>query len=183
MSYVCMSQQVDTTLWWHHNLGHTQSQNLLEILWSKCWWPHMTKDVQEILQQCKVCKQYQKTKAPPRSNLPVMVHQLFAVWALDIVGPFPWHLKSKCFIITAINYATRWLVAQATTKHNGATIQSFIGKEIISKFGTPRLIITDSAKEMMGKGMKAYLGSQGVRKVQSTLYHPQANGCVEWGPG
>ena len=50
MPYIPTSQQVDTTLRWHHNLGHTWSQNLLEILWSKCWWPHTAKDIQEILQ-------------------------------------------------------------------------------------------------------------------------------------
>ena len=57
--YVPTSQQVDTMVRWHQDLGHMQSQNLLEILKSKCWWPHMKKDIQEILQQCKACKQYQ----------------------------------------------------------------------------------------------------------------------------
>ena len=32
VSYIPTSQQVDTTLRWHCNLGHTQSQNLLEII-------------------------------------------------------------------------------------------------------------------------------------------------------
>ena len=68
----------------------------------------MAKDIQEILPQCKVCKQYQKTKAPPKSNLPVMVHQPFAVWALNIVGPFPGHLTSKQFMVTAKVNATPW---------------------------------------------------------------------------
>ena len=34
--YVPTRQQVDITLRWHQDLGHTQSHNLLEILNSKC---------------------------------------------------------------------------------------------------------------------------------------------------
>ena len=85
----------------------------------------------------KFAKIYAHTKSPPKSVLPISVTQPFQVWALDVVGPMPGNGPKK-YIVTSIDYATRWPVAQATKEHKGNDIRRFIGKEIIAKFGPPR---------------------------------------------
>ena len=89
----------------------------------------MLDDIKEVLEKGKVCEKYAQTKAPPKSVVPVSITQPFKVWPLDIVGPMPGENKGKKYIITAINYATRWPVAQATKEHKGNDVRQFIAKK------------------------------------------------------
>ncbi|KAJ9063017.1 hypothetical protein DSO57_1039602 [Entomophthora muscae] len=99
--------------------------------------------------------------------------------ALDIVGPMPGKHNKKKYIITAINFATHWPVAQAVKAHTGNGIQCFIGKGIISKFGNPELLITNRGKELTSDDTNIYFTKNKVQHSVITPYHPQANGCVE----
>ena len=47
--YILVTQRIETILKYHHDMGHTRSQNLLLFLRSKIWWPHMLKDILETL--------------------------------------------------------------------------------------------------------------------------------------
>ena len=88
-------------------------------------------------------------------------------------------IEPKRFIITAIDYATRWPVAQAVKHHTGSDVRRFIGKEIVGRFGVPEFLITNGGPELVSSKMKAYLGTKGIQHTVTTPYHPQANGQVE----
>ena len=85
----------------------------------------------------------------------------------------------KKYIITAVKYVTRWTVAQAVVNHTGKDIRRFIGKEIVSKFGAPKLLITDGGPKLVANATKVYLAKQGIGQSVTTPYHPQANGRVK----
>ena len=87
--------------------------------------------------------------------------------------------NGKKYIITAIDYATQWPVAQAVKNHTGNDIRRFIGREIIAKFGQPELLITDGGRELVANQTNAYLAKSGVEHIVTTPYHPQANGRVK----
>lgn len=87
--------------------------------------------------------------------------------------------KGIKYIITAINYATRWPVAQATKEHKGNDIRRFIGKEIIAKFGKHYLLFTDGGTKLKAIDTNIYLAKNGIRLITAGLYHPQANRWVE----
>ena len=73
----------------------------------------------------------------------------FEQWAINVIGPMPHNLYEKHFIITAIDYCTCWPVSCATKVHDGKAIRMFIGSEIISKFGTPKILITDCGRKFI----------------------------------
>ena len=103
VSYVPVSQRVDTVLRYHWDLGHTRAHNLFEFLKLKYWWPSLYRDVFELVEQCEICKKFTKTKSLPKLVLPITVHKPFKVWALDIVGPMPGKSNNnKKYIITAV---------------------------------------------------------------------------------
>lgn len=111
--------------------------------------------------------------------MPIYTCKPFKLWVLDIVGPIPKASNDKKYIITAINYATRWPIAQAVKNHTGNDIQHFIGREIIAKFGQPELLITDEGRKLVANKTNAYLAKNGVEHIVTTPYHPQANERVE----
>ena len=57
------------------------------------------------------------------------------------MGPFPLGKKQLRFPIVAIDYFTKWIEAEPVTTITEARITSFVWKNIICKFGVPRVII------------------------------------------
>ena len=177
--YVPVSQRFDTIRRYHRELGHTKARNLTEFLRLKVWWPSLAHDVQEVLKQCATCEKFAKTAAPPKSVIPVQSPAPFEQWALNIIGPLPKAYNGKLYIITAIDYATRWPVAWATSNHQATTVARFIGSEIVAKFGAPKRLITDGGTKLNANAMKTYYAKHGLEHIVTTPYHPQSNGRIE----
>lgn len=136
--------------------------------------------IEEILAQCEICEKYASSAGPAKSVIPVADGKPFQKWALDIIGPLPQrHNSEKRFIITAVDYATRWPVAWATKDHKGTTVCRFIGSEICAKFGTPETIVTDGGKELVSNDSQNYFKMKNLEHIVTTPYHPQANGRIE----
>lgn len=51
--------------------------------------------------------------------------------------------------------------------------------EVVAKWGTPRIVITDSGPEYKAGAFTSLLCSMGIQHHYASAYHPQANGQVE----
>ena len=61
--------------------------------------------------------------------------------------PFPLGKKQLKFLIVVIDYFTKWIEAELITMIIEAKITSFVWKNIICKFGVPRVIILKNQKQ------------------------------------
>ena len=55
----------------------------------------------------------------------------------------------------------------------------FYKKNILSRFGTPRTIISDGGMHFANKVFDKLNGRYGIRHIMSLAYHPQTNGQAE----
>ena len=94
----------------------------------------MLPDIKEILLHCETSEKHIIQVNNPKSVIPLSNGEPYKQWAIDVIGPMPNNPQHKRFIITAIDYCTRWPVARATKVHDDKAIQNFIETEIISKF-------------------------------------------------
>ena len=62
------------------------------------------------------------------------------------MGPFPLGKKKLRFLIVAIDYFTKWVGAEPVMIITEAKVTSFVWKNIIYRFGVPRVIISDNGK-------------------------------------
>ena len=62
------------------------------------------------------------------------------------MGPFFLGKKQLRFLIVVINYFTKWVEAKSVTTITEAKVTSFVLKNIICKFGVPRVIISYHGK-------------------------------------
>ena len=104
--------------------------------------------------------------------------ELFDVWGMDFMGPFPSSMSHK-YILLAVDYVSKWVEAVATCTNDSKVVMKFIKKNIFSRFGTPRAIITDEGTHFLNKALQNLLAKYGVRHKVSTAYHPQTNGQAE----
>ena len=72
----------------------------------------------------------------------ILVVQIFYVWVIDFMGPF---LSSfgNIYILLYVDYVSKWVEASACPRNDAITMVGFIQRNILSRFGTPRTIISD----------------------------------------
>ncbi|KAL4340421.1 hypothetical protein GQ457_08G032480 [Hibiscus cannabinus] len=88
-------------------------------------------------------------------NLNILEVELFDVWGIDLMGPFPSSF-GNLYILLAVDYVSKWVEAIAAPRNDSKTVQKFLQKNIFTRFGTPRAIISD---EVNGQRLKHYVGA------------------------
>ncbi|GMI64707.1 hypothetical protein HRI_000140000 [Hibiscus trionum] len=104
--------------------------------------------------------------------------ELFDVWGIDFMGPFP----SSCgnmYILLAVDYVSKWVEAIATPHNDAKTVHRFLHKNIFTRFGIPRAIISDEVTHFENKVISKALQKVGVTHKIAAAYHPQTNGQAE----
>ena len=69
----------------------------------------------------------------------------FEIWAIDFIGTFPvlGRRTGACYIITAVEYVTKWAEAEPVKTYSSEVAAKFIYKNIITRFGFPLTLIRD----------------------------------------
>ncbi|KAL0284827.1 UNVERIFIED_CONTAM: Transposon Ty3-I Gag-Pol polyprotein [Sesamum angustifolium] len=109
---------------------------------------------------------------------PILVCEVFDVWGIDFMGPFPSSF-GKSYIILGVDYVSKWVEAKATRTDDAKTVVDFVKANIFSRFGMPRAIISDRGTHFCNKVVDALLKKYNVTHRVSTAYHPQTNGQAE----
>ena len=63
--------------------------------------------------------------------------------------------------------------------NNTNTVVRFIQRNILSKFGAPRTIISDEGSHFENNFVSKLMSIYGIRHVMGLAYHPQSNGQVK----
>ena len=95
----------------------------------------------------------------------------FAVWGLDMVGPFKWSKDKKTHLLVAVGKFTKWVEAEPVSKCDAAPVVQFI-KKAIFRFGYPHNIITDNGTNLSKGSMKEFCQREHIRLDVSSVAHP-----------
>ncbi|KAH9681678.1 hypothetical protein KPL71_027061 [Citrus sinensis] len=122
-----------------------------------------------------VTEQLLKHEMPLTNILEV---EVFDVRGIDFMGPFPPSFENL-YILVAVDYVSKWVEAAALPTNDAKTVVAFLQKNIFSKFGTPRAIISDENTHFCNKVFAAAIVKYRVRHKVATTYHSQSNGQTE----
>ena len=103
----------------------------------------------------------------------------FAQWGLDIMGPFPTALRQLKFLVVGIDYFTKWVEVKALATITEKNIRNFVWRNIICKYGIPRVLVSDNGKQFDNIAFKDFCSELGIKKHYSSPAHLQANGQVK----
>jgi hypothetical protein len=104
--------------------------------------------------------------------------EVFDCWGIDFVGPFPPSYGNE-YMLVAVDYVSKWVEAIASPRADAKTVINFLKKNIFSRFGTPRVLISDGGSHFCNAPLESILKHYGVSHRVTTPYHPQANGQAE----
>ncbi|PNY13504.1 hypothetical protein L195_g010160 [Trifolium pratense] len=102
----------------------------------------------------------------------------FDCWGIDFMGPFP-NSYNKTYILVCVDYVTKWVEAQACSANDAYTVINFLKKNIFTRFGVPRVLISDGGTHFLNRYLERSLARYDVKHKVSTPYHPQTCGQVE----
>ena len=108
----------------------------------------------------------------------ILVVQLFDVWGMDFMRPFPVSF-GNIYILLAVDYVSKWVEAAACPKNDANTVVGFLQRNILSRFGTPRTIISDGGSHFENKVFDKLMSRYVIKHIMSLAYHPQTNGQAE----
>lgn len=131
------------------------SKTAAKILQSGFYWPTLFKDAFEFVKRCDRCQRtgnISRRNEMPLSN--ILEVKLFDVWGIDFMGPFPPSFSNQ-YILVTVDYVSKWVEAVALPTNDGKVVIEFVKKNIFTRFGTPRAIISDGGHTFLQSSVRA----------------------------
>ena len=107
----------------------------------------MLKDAQVYVKSCDKFQRFSNLIRQPSEELtPMMAPWPFAQWGLDIMGPFSTALRQLKFLVVGIDYFTKWVEVEPVATIMEKSICTFVWRNIIYKYGIPKVLVSDNGK-------------------------------------
>ncbi|GJV23299.1 reverse transcriptase domain-containing protein [Tanacetum coccineum] len=158
----------------HHGPNYTAKK----VFDSGFFWPTIYRDAQDFVTHCDSCQRQGKiSQRDEMPQNPVQICEIFDVWGIDFMGPFP-SSRGNRYILVAVDYVSKWVEAKALPTNDARVVVKFL-KQLFSRFGTPRAIISDRGTHFCNDQFSNVLKKYGVTHKLSTSYHPQTSVQME----
>jgi hypothetical protein len=84
------------------------------------YWPTALKDAEQLVKHCNGCQCFSKHRRTPAAALKTIpLTWPFAIWGLDMVGPFKTTPGGLTHLLVAVDKFTKWIKAKPIKKLNG----------------------------------------------------------------
>ena len=143
------------------------------------WWPNMKADVQRTLSTCATCQKTKNSTTNMRAPLvPILAARPFERVQIDLIGP----MANSCgytYILTMVDAFSRWIEAVPLTNKRADTVAWAVLTTWICRHGWMAILHSDNGTEFINATMAHLCDWLGVRRTNTTPYHPQGNGLCE----
>ncbi|GJT23018.1 reverse transcriptase domain-containing protein [Tanacetum coccineum] len=157
---------------------HSSNLTARKVFDAGFFWLTIYQDAHTMIKSCDTCQR--QGKISQRDEMPqnaIQVCEIFDVWGIDFMGPFPSSHGNK-YILIAVNYLSKWVEAKALPTNDARVVVKFL-KSLFPRFRTPRDIISDRGTHFCNDQFAKVMSKYGVTHRLATAYHPQTSGQVE----
>ncbi|XP_074377472.1 uncharacterized protein LOC141718993 [Apium graveolens] len=142
------TEEADYCLWEVHEgicRYHLAAKALAyKIIIQGYYWPTIHSDSVAYVKKCHQCQKFRNVpKQNPSLPASVLSPISFAVWGIDIIGPFPRVKGDFRYVFMAIDYMTKWAEVKAMRIINQQDCIKFMNS-IIMRFGIPVVLVLDN---------------------------------------
>ena len=90
------------------------------------------------------------------------------------------YVKYQGNILVIVDAGSGWIEAFPAGNRTSQTVKVHLS-QIFARFGIPRIFVSDNGPEFLSSDLKQWCESLGIKKLESPIYHPRANGLLnEW---
>src|SRR6266540_41824 len=141
----------------------------------------LLKHIEKKVDFTLVVQKYQVQASTKRNNElhPIPVGGPWDRISIDIVGPLPVTERANRYIVTCIDYMTKWAEAKSLPDKSARQIAWFLYEEIICRYRCSQIIQSDNGLEFVNEVVKELLKQFQIWHQTVSPYKPQANGMIE----
>ena len=159
--------------------GHFSGKKLYDSLSLHWWWDGMYRDAMEYCKTCPECAIATGTGRILRPPLcPIPIARPFQVWGVDIMD-LPKTEQGNQHAIVFQDLFTKWPMVYPAPDQKAIRIARLLTEQIVPLFGVPEALLSDRGANLLSHLMTDVCESLGVKKLNTTAYHPQCDGTVE----
>ena len=134
-------------------------------------WPGISHDVLRYVSKCKECQE----------NMPSL-EQTVSTWPEVEVWErlrMDWgYVKDQSNILVIVDAGSGWIEAFAAGNRTSQTVKVQLS-QIFARFRIPRILVSNNGPEFVSSALRQWCESLGIKKMESPIYHPRANGIAE----
>ena len=161
--------------------GHLGTRKTTDRVLTEFYWHGVCGDVSRHCRSCDVCQRTVpkgKVGRVPLGKMP-LIDTPFKRVAVDIVGPIePRSSRNKRYILTMIDYATRYPEAVALSNIDTETVAEAL-VEMFSRVGIPDEMLSDCGTQFTSDVMHEVSRLLSLQQLTTTPWNPRANGLCE----
>ena len=160
--------------------GHFGLKKTLAQVQRRAYWVGWTADVRLFCLRCQECAKYHRGAAPKQGPLAEFrVGEPMERWGIDLTGPHPTSAGGHKYILTAIDYFSRWTEAFPIRNQEAATVAKVLVEQVFVRFGVPLQILSDQGPNFESGLFQEVCRLLGIDKVRTSPYQPRTNGMIE----
>jgi len=163
----------------HSNLGHLNSDKVLDLSRKRFYWPGMATDISNFIKnkcRCIISKKPNIASKAPLVN--IVSTEPFELVSMDYL-----HLdKSKGgfeYLLVVVDHFTRFVQAYPTKNKSAKSAAEKLYNNYILNFGYHKRIHHDLGAEFNNTLFKGLHSLSGIKQSHTTPYHPMGNGQCE----
>lgn len=151
---------------------HVASRTLVaKAFGHEFYWPMALEEAVDKVNKCDRCQHFRTESHLPASALKTIpLTWSFAVWGLDMVGPFKTARGGMMRLFVAVDKFIKWIEARPIKKLDGLTTVKFI-KDIVVRYGVPNNIITDNGTNFAKGALVLDCSKEGIRLDLASVAH------------
>jgi transposase InsO family protein len=132
-----------------------------------------------MVKRCEACQFHAKQIHQSAQELQTIpLTWPFAVWGLDILGPFPRAQGGYRYLCVAIDKFTKWVEVEPVRTIPARSAVKFI-RGLVYHFGVPNRIITDNGSHFTSGLFREYCASADIKICFTSVAYPRSNGQAE----
>jgi transposase InsO family protein len=168
-----------------NHLGRDKTVALMRTLY---YWKGMCDDVKEYLRRCEPCQMNNKktVTAVPEMTPVDIKPKPFQKVGIDLIGPFlnpkdtsqPLSANGYRYVLNIMDYYTKFPESYCLFTKSAAEVAEKIF-DLRCRYGMLEIIISDMGGEFNNKLMKEVCKYFKIKHINTSAYHPQANGMIE----
>lgn len=159
------------------HLGIDRTYRAIQL---KYFWPKMYQNVADYVRSCDACQRAKKNTnlpKPPLVNMPV--EDTFIRLHMDILGPLTPSAKGHKYILLVVDSFSKFPEAFPLKTQESKEIADVLFSEIFTRYGAPRVIVSDRGQNFLSKLVTAVCEIFQVTRHFTSSYHPQTNSACE----
>jgi transposase InsO family protein/predicted aspartyl protease len=146
----------------------------------RAYWAGWSKEVKRFCRCCPPCNRYHRGQPPRQGPLqPLPCGEPWERLGVDITGPHPRSRRGHIYILTVMDYFTKFVEAVPMANQEATTVARALMENVIVRYGAPIQILTDQGTNFDGNLFRELCRLMGIDKARTSSYHPSCNGLIE----